>query len=63
MKNLGYLTKRVNETVKNEAKEQEGRFRRTLLGTLAARLLGNLSIGKGTIRADGSKILRAGQDF
>ena len=40
-----------------------------LLGTLDARLLGNLSTGKGVIRADegtiraGEGTIRAGQDF
>ena len=43
------------ETVKNEAKEQEGGFLRMLQGTLGASLLGNLLTGKG--------LIRAGQDF
>ena len=51
----GLLIKGVRETIKNEAKEQKGGFPRMLLGTLGASLLGNLSTGKGTIRA--------GQDF
>ena len=51
----GLLIKGVRETIKNEAKEQKGGFPRMLLGTLGASLLGNLSAGKGTIRA--------GQDF
>ena len=51
----GLLIKGVRETIKNEAKEQKGEFPRMLLGTLGASLLGNLSTGKGTIRA--------GQDF
>ena len=47
----GFLIKDVNETIKNEAKEQERRFLRMLLGILGANLLRNLLTGKGTIRA------------
>ena len=36
------LLKGVTETVKNETKEQKGRFLSMLLGTLGAILLGNL---------------------
>ena len=36
------LLKGVTETVKNETKEQKGRFLSMLLGTLGASLLGNL---------------------
>ena len=63
------LIKRVSETIKNEAKEQKGRFLRMLLGTLVGSLLGNLLTVKGTIRAGGGTIraaegtVRAGQDF
>ena len=46
--------KGVSETIKN-VKEQKGRFLSMLLGTLGASFLGNLLVGKGTIRA--------GQDF
>ena len=49
------LIKGVRKTVKNEAKEQKGRFLGKLLCTLGAILLGNLLAGKDTIRA--------GQDF
>ena len=38
----GLLIKPVSETIKNEAKEQKGRFLSVLLGTLDATLLGNL---------------------
>ena len=58
----GLLIKGVGETVKNEAKEQKGGFLKMLLGTLDATLLGNLLIGKGTIRAS-EGTARAGQDF
>ena len=36
------LLKGVNKTIKNEIKEQKGRFLSMLLGTLGASLLGNL---------------------
>ena len=61
----GLLIKSVSETIKNEAKEQNGGY----LGMLWCTLLGNLLVGKGstragkdTIRAGEGKI-RAGQDF
>ena len=47
----GLLIKSVCQKIKNEAKDQKGRFLSMLLGTLGARLLGNLLTGKGTIRA------------
>ena len=40
------LLKRVTKTIKNETKEQKGGFLSILLGTLGARLLGNLLTGK-----------------
>ena len=55
--------------IKNEAKEQKGRFISMLLGTLRASLLGNPLTGKDTIRADegtiraGEGTIRAGKDF
>ena len=58
----GLLINGVSKTIKNEAKEQKGRFPSNLLGTLGAGLLGNLFTGKGTIRA-GEDTIRAGQDF
>ena len=74
----GLLIKGVNQTIKNESKEQKGRFLGMLLGTLGASLLGNLLTGKGviatsqgreanmtgrgTIRA-GEGTIRTGQDF
>ena len=36
----GLLLKRVSETIKNEVKEQRGRFLGMLLGTLGSSLLG-----------------------
>ena len=47
------------ETVKNEVKEQKGGSLRMLLGTLGARLLGNMLAGRGIIRA-GEGTIRAG---
>ena len=44
----GLLIKGVSETIKNEAKEQEGGFLNMLLGTLGASLLGKLLISKDT---------------
>ena len=54
------LIKGVSETIKNEAKEQKGRFLSMLLGTLGPSLLGNLVTDKGTIRA-GEGTIRAGE--
>ena len=56
------MIKGVNDTIKNEAKEQKEGFLSRLLGTLGASLLGNLLTGKGTIRANKGTI-RTGQDF
>ena len=47
----GILLKGVGETIKDEAKEQRGRFLSMLLGTLGASLLSNMLTGKGVIRA------------
>ena len=47
----GLLIKGVNETIKNEAKEQKGGFIGMLFSTLGASLLGNILTGKGTSRA------------
>ena len=49
------LLKGVTKTIKNETKEQKGRFLSMLLGTLGASLLGNLLTGKGIVRADTGK--------
>ena len=39
LKKSGLLVKRISETIKNQIKEQKGRFLPVLLGTLAAILL------------------------
>ena len=52
----------MSETIKNETKQQKIRFLPTLLGALAAGILGNALIGKGVIRA-GEEVIRAGQNF
>ena len=59
------LLKGIAETIKNETKEQRGRFLSMLLGTRGASLLGNLLSGKGIVRAGygnkkGKGIARAG---
>ena len=59
------LLKGVTETVKNETKEQKGRFLSMLLCTLSASLLGNLLTGKCVVRAGygnnkGKDVVRAG---
>ena len=51
LKDSNILFKGVTNTIKNETKEQKGRFLRMLLGTLGATLLGNLLSGKGIVRA------------
>ena len=51
----------VTKTVQNELKKQKGGLLSMLLGTLGARLLGNLLTGKGIYRArKGEGIIRAG---
>ena len=47
LKILILLLKGVTKTIKNETKKQKGRFLSMLLGTLGARLLGNLLSRKG----------------
>ena len=49
LKKYGLLIQGVSETIKNEAKEQEGEFLGMLLGTLDASFLGNLLNGKAVI--------------
>ena len=59
LENSGILLKGVSKAIKNETKEQKGRFLSMLLGTLGASLLGNLLTGgKGIMRA-GDGIVRA----
>ena len=55
LEDSGLLLEGVGETIKSEAKEQKGRFLNTLLGTLAASLLGNMIAGKDVIRAGEGK--------
>ena len=47
----GLLIKGIRETIKNEAKEEKGRFLPMLWGTLAACILENALSGRGVIRA------------
>ena len=58
----GLLLQEVSETIQNKAKKQKGGFLSMLLGTLGARLLGNLLTGRGVNRAGkGCGINRAGE--
>ena len=59
LEDSGLLLKGVTESIQNEVKEQKGGFLSILLGTLGARLLGNLLTGKG-IHIAGEGIERAG---
>ena len=61
LEDSGLLIEGFTKTVQNEVKEQKGGFLSMLLGTLEARLLGNLLTGKGIYRAGkGKGVLRAG---
>ena len=46
LEDSGLLLNRVSETIQNEAKKQKRGFLSILLGTLGARLLGNILVGK-----------------
>ena len=51
------LIRSVSEKIQNEVKQQKGGFLSMLLGTLGARLLGNMLAGKGIAKAVyGSKL-------
>ena len=56
------LVKGINETIKNERKEQKGGFFPMLLVTLVASLLGSALTEKRVIRT-GEGTISAGQDF
>ena len=59
----GLLMKGVSEAIKNEGKEQKGRFFGMLLGTLGTSLLGNLLTGNGAITTSQERgTNRAGED-
>ena len=49
IKELRLLVKGINETIKNEEKEQKAEFFSMLLGILAASILGNTLAGKRVI--------------
>ena len=51
MKIVKWLIKKVDKTIKNEAKEQKGIFLSMLLGILVPSVLRNALAGKGLIRA------------
>ena len=59
------LLKAVTKAMKNETKKQKGVFLSMLLGTLGAKILGNLLAGKGIVRTSsrnkkGKEIAKAG---
>ena len=59
------LLKGISKTIKNETKEEKGRFFSMLLDTLASTFLGNILAGKRMVRAgygnkQGKGVLRAG---
>ena len=60
------LVKGISEIIKNETKEQKGKFNKKfismLLGTLAVTILGNALEGQGVIRT-GEGTIRAGENF
>ena len=56
------ITKRISETIKNEAKKQKGGFLPMLLETLPASILGNVLAERGVIRA-GEGVIRSGENF
>ena len=51
LEDSGLLLEGVSETIKNEAKEQKGRFLSMLLGKLGASLLGKMLELEGVMRA------------
>ena len=59
LEELGLLARGVSGRIKNEAKEQNGGFRRTLLGTLAASILGNMLADK--LKIPEGKVIRAAE--
>ena len=60
LEDFGLLLKGITESVQHEVQDQKGGFLSMLLGTLGARLLGNLLTGKG-VNKKGKGIHRAGE--
>ena len=58
LEDSGTLLNGINETVKNEVKEQNGGFLSMFLGTLGASLLGDLL----TKKLSGRGVIRAGEE-
>ena len=58
LKDLGLRIKGIGETIKSDAKEQEGRFLGMLLGELAASLLRNILASK--LKISGGGVIRTG---
>ena len=59
LKESRLLINGISETIENDAEEQKGGFLPTLLGTLAAGILGNELTRKGVIKAS-QWVIRAG---
>ena len=62
LEEFGLLVKGLSDTIQNEANELKDGFLSILLAAWDSSLLGNLLIGKDTIRASDDKI-KVGQDF
>ena len=62
LKEFGLLLQDVSETIKNDAKEQKGKFLSMLLCTWGASLLGNLLKSIGTVRS-GEGTISAEHEF
>ena len=58
LKDLGLRIKGIGETIKSDAKEQEGRFLGMLLGEVAASLLRNILASK--LKISGGGVIRTG---
>ena len=62
LEEFGLLVKGLSDTIQNEANELKDGFLSIILAAWGSSLLGNLLIGKDTIRASDDKI-KVGQDF
>ena len=58
----GLLIQGISKTIKNETKEQKGKFLSMLLGTFTATILGNALQGRRVIRA-AEDTIRASESF
>ena len=62
LEETGLLIQGISKTIKNETKEQKGRFLSMLLGTLAASILRDALEGRRVIKA-GKGAIRAAENF